>query len=116
MTSQSPVYRKEFIFDIDTKQGNKYFGSYRKIYPVIHKYLTGNGFFRIEGSAYRSVEPMKRERFLRLFRKLLKENPDLAQCIKEVHLSEVIDDYSLNEYVENFKKSAHKRGKPSPGR
>ena len=51
MNSRSEVYRKEFIFDIDTKQGDKYFGSYRKIYPIIHKYLTKNGFYRIEGSA-----------------------------------------------------------------
>ena len=106
MNSRSEVYRKEFIFDIDTKQGDRYFGSYRKIYPIIHKYLTKNGFYRIEGSAYRSLEPMKRERFLRLFRKLLKETPNLAECIKETHLSEVIDDYSLNEYVANFKKKA----------
>lgn len=104
MISQSSVYRKEFIFDIDTKQGNTYFGSYRKIYPIINKYLINNGFKRIEGSAYRSLEPMKRERFLRLFRKLLKETPHLSECIKEVHLSEVIDDYSLNEYVSNFRR------------
>ena len=37
---QSTVYRKEFIFDIDTKMGNEYFGSYRRIYPIIGKYLT----------------------------------------------------------------------------
>ena len=48
---------------------------------------------------------MKRERFLRLFRKLLKETLNLSECIKEVHLAEVIDDYSLNDYVKNFKKS-----------
>ena len=105
MTSPSAVYRKEFIFDIDTKQGDKYFGSYRRIYPILHIYLLKNGFLRIEGSAYRSIEPMRRERFLRLFRKLLKEYPDLSECIKEVHLSEVIDDYSLNEYVDHFKKN-----------
>ena len=104
MSSQSAVYRKEFIFDIDTKQGDKFFGSYRKIYPIINKYLTHNGFKRIEGSAYRSLEPMKRDKFLRLFRKLLKETPHLSDCIKEVHLSEIIDDYSLNEYVTNFRK------------
>lgn len=104
MSSQSAVYRKEFIFDIDTKQGDKFFGSYRKIYPIINKYLTHNGFKRIEGSAYRSLEPMKRDKFLRLFRKLLKETSHLSDCIKEVHLSEVIDDYSLNEYVANFRK------------
>ena len=99
------VYREEFIFDIDTKQGDKYFGSYRKIYPIIERYLKKNGFKHIEGSAYRSIEPMKRERFLRLFRKLLKETPNLSECIKEVHLAEVIDDYSLNEYVSNFRKN-----------
>ena len=104
MNPQPVVSRKEFIFDMDTKQGDKYFGSYRKIYPIIHKHLIKNGFYRIEGSAYRSLEPMKRERFLRLFRKLLKETPNLAECIKETHLSEVIDDYSLNEYVAHFKK------------
>ena len=103
MSSQSEVYRKEFIFDIDTKQGDKYYGSYRKIYPIIGKYLRSNGFVRVEGSAYRSVEPMKRERFLRLFRKLLKQEKNLAKCIKEVHLAEVIDDYSLNDYIKNFK-------------
>ncbi len=106
MSSQSAVYRKEFIFDIDTKQGDKHFESYRKIYPIINKYLIQNGFKRIEGSAYRSLEPMKRDKFLRLFRKLLKETPHLSDCIKEVHLSEVIDDYSLNEYVENFRKKS----------
>ena len=105
MSDQSPIYRKEFIFDIDTKQGDKYFGSYRKIYPIIGRYLNKNGFMRVEGSAYRSIEPMKRERFLRLFRKLLKETPNLSECIKEVHLAEVIDDYFLNDYVKNFKKS-----------
>ena len=99
---ESAVYRKEFIFDIDTKQGNAYFGSYRKIYPIIGKYLHQNGFKRIEGSAYRSIEPMKRERFLRLFRKLLLQVPNLSKCIKEVHLAEVIDDYSLNDYVDMF--------------
>lgn len=31
MSSQSEVYRKEFIFDIDTKQGDKFYGNYRKI-------------------------------------------------------------------------------------
>lgn len=31
MSERSEVYRKEFIFDIDTKQGDKYFGNYRKI-------------------------------------------------------------------------------------
>ena len=102
MSSQSEVYRKEFIFDIDTKLGDKYYGSYRKIYPIIGRYLRANGFVRIEGSAYRSLEPMKRERFLRLFRKLLKQEPNLSKCIKEVHLAEVIDDYSLNDYVKNF--------------
>ncbi len=100
--NESAVYKKEFIFDIDTKQGDYYFGSYRKIYPIIGKYLNKNGFVRIEGSAYRSIEPMKRERFLRLFRKLLKQVPNLSECIKEVHLSEVIDDYSLNDYVRLF--------------
>ena len=105
MSSQSPVYRKEFIFDIDTKKGNLFFGSYRKIYPIIGSYLRKNGFVRIEGSAYRSIEPMKRERFLRLFRKLLKQYPNLSKCIKEVHLAEVIDDYSLNDYVASFNKS-----------
>ena len=108
MISGSEVYRKEFIFDIDTKQGDKYFGSYRKIYPIIQRYLLKNGFKRIEGSAYRSIEPMRRERFLRLFRKLLKENPHLSDCIKEVHLAEVIDDYSLNDYVANFKRTNKK--------
>ena len=102
MSVQSGAYRKEFIFDIDTKQGNAYFGSYRRIYPIIGNYLKKNGFIHIEGSAYRSIEPMKRERFLRLFRKLLKQVPNLSFCIKEVHLSEVIDDYSLNDYVSNF--------------
>lgn len=104
MNSQQPVYRKEFIFDIDTKQGDKYFGDYRKIYPIIHRHMTKNGFERIEGSAYRSKEPMKRERFLRLFRKLLKETPHLPDCIGNVHLSEVMDDYSLNKYVANLRK------------
>ena len=108
MTSMSDVYRKEFIFDIDTKQGNRFFGNYRKIYPIINRHLIKNGFRRIEGSAYRSLEPMKRERFLRLFRKLLKETPHLSECIKEVHLSEVMDDYSLNEYVANVRKRATK--------
>lgn len=106
MSSQSGEYRKEFIFDIDTKQGDIYYGSYRKIYPIIGRYLISNGFVRIEGSAYRSVEPMKRERFLRLFRKLLKQEPDLAKCIKEVHLAEVIDDYSLNDYVKSFNRTS----------
>lgn len=105
MSVSGSVYRKEFIFDIDTKLGDRYFGSYRKIYPIIGSYLRKNGFVRIEGSAYRSVEPMKRDRFLRLFRKLLKQQPDLAKCIKEAHLAEVIDDYSLNDYVKNFKRS-----------
>ena len=82
--------------------GNEYFGSYRRIYPIIGKYLREIGFVRVEGSAYRSIEPMKRERFLRLFRKLLKQQPNLAKCIKEVHLAEVIDDYSLNDYVKTF--------------
>ncbi len=100
--SQSGVYRKEFIFDIDTKQGNYYYGVYRRIYPIIGKYLYDNGFDRIEGSAYRSVDPMNRERFLRLFRKLLKQQPNLARCLKDVHLSEVIDDYSLNDYVKDY--------------
>lgn len=100
--NESAVYKKEFIFDIDTKQGDLFFGSYRRIYPIIGKYLHKNGFERIEGSAYRSIEPMKRERFLRLFRKLLKQEPNLSKCIKEVHLSEVIDDYSLNDYVKLF--------------
>lgn len=108
MSERSEVYRKEFIFDIDTKQGDKYFESYRKIYPIIGNYLKKNGFKHIEGSAYRSIEPMKRERFLRLFRKLLKETPHLSDCIKEVHLAEVIDDYSLNKYVDSFRKVKRK--------
>ena len=48
MSDQSPIYRKEFIFDIDTKQGDKYFGSYRKIYPIIGRYLNKNGFMQVE--------------------------------------------------------------------
>ena len=108
--NESGVYRKEFIFDIDTQKGNQFFGSYRKIYPIIGKYLHQNGFKRIEGSAYRSIEPMKRERFLRLFRKLLKKVPNLAQCIKEVHLAEVIDDYSLNDYLKLFDTQQRKKG------
>lgn len=108
--NESAIYKKEFIFDIDTKQGNLYFGNYRKIYPIIGRYLRLNGFVRIEGSAYRSVEPMKRERFLRLFRKLLKQVPNLSKCIKEVHLAEVIDDYSLNDYVKLFIANEKKAG------
>ncbi len=109
MINQSEIYRKEFIFDIDTKQGDRFFGNYRKIYPIIGGYLKKNGFKHIEGSAYRSIEPMKRERFLRLFRKLLKENPNLSDCIKEAHLSEVIDDYSLNKYVDSFNKIQNRK-------
>ena len=44
MSERSDIYRKEFIFDIDTKQGDKYFGNYRKIYPIIGNYLKKNGF------------------------------------------------------------------------
>lgn len=51
MSSQSGEYRKEFIFDIDTKQGDIYYGSYRKISPIIGRYLRSNGFVRVEGSA-----------------------------------------------------------------
>ena len=101
----SPVYREEFIFDIDTNIGDSLYGDYRKTYPIIGSFLKKNGFMHIEGSAYRSIEPLKRDRFLRLFRKLLKENPKLAKCIKNAHLAEVIDDYSLIDYIKNFSKN-----------
>jgi len=108
LSMNAEVYRKEFIFDIDTKNGNKYYGDYRKVYPIIQKCMIKNGFERIEGSAYRSLEPMRRDRFIRIFRRLLLDNPDLSECIKDVHLSEVMDDYSLNRYVSQFKKKADK--------
>ena len=102
MSDNHPVYRKEFIFDIDTKKGNILWGDYHKVYPIIGSYLKKNGFKHIEGSAYRSIYPLKRERFLRMFRKLLKQYPNLAPCIKSAHLSEVMDEYSLIDYIKNF--------------
>ena len=50
--SNTPVYRKEFIFDIDTKIGDSLYGDYRKTYPIIGSFLNKNGFMHIEGSAY----------------------------------------------------------------
>ena len=47
MIDRSEVFRKESIFDIDTRQGDKYYGNYRKIYPIIGSYLKKNGFKHI---------------------------------------------------------------------
>ena len=91
-TESLSVIIKDIKFtDVDYKE---YIDSLR----VFESFCRGE---QVDNDALKTIIPDRND-FAVVYR-LLKQEKNLAKCIKEVHLAEVIDDYSLNDYVKNFK-------------
>lgn len=94
--------KKQISFDIDTNVAKRILGesNYTQIYADIRKVMYAHGWKHIEGSVYMSKDEVKNMDIIFLIKKLKKEYPYIAKCVREVHQADVGDIHSLNAQFE----------------
>ena len=90
--------RKQITFDLDTNIAKEILGSkYNHIYDKIQRYLEKRGFVHIEGSVYKSKEPISSTKVKLILTKLKNELPYLDKCVRDIRQTSITSDYSLNK-------------------
>ena len=93
------MYKRKIItFDLDTIVAEQIFGKgYTDIYRKFGKDLHSIGLSRIEGSVYQSDFPISDTDLIDQVTKIIKKNPKISQCIREIHYGDVPKFNSLND-------------------
>ncbi len=104
--------KKTISFDLSIKMLELYYPGkdYHQAYRDIQKFMKANGFRHKQFSVYVSKKPMSRETATFYLNQLIKKNPWLYACIRDVditsginfNMKEVLD--SHKEDFENFQK------------
>ncbi len=105
--------KKTISFDLSIKMLEQYYPGkdYHQAYKDIQKFMKDNGFRHKQYSVYVSKKPMSRETATFYLNQLIKKNPWLYACIRDVDITsgtnfnmrEVLD--SHKEDFENFQKN-----------
>lgn len=91
------VCRKQIAFDIDTKIAEKIFGKgYRLVYFYITDVMQKNGYIHLQGSVYQSNNAISYIQVISLLEKLIEKKPGLEKCIRDMRMSDITDENSLN--------------------
>ncbi|EKT0418639.1 vapd [Campylobacter jejuni] len=96
------INRKAINFDLSTKSLEKYFKDTREPYSLIKKFMLENGFEHRQYSGYTSKEPINERRVIRIVNKLTKKFTWLGECIKEFDITEIGEQYSLKETIQDL--------------
>lgn len=89
------MYKKELIFDLDTKMLKIYYPNenWRNAYNDIRKHMISNGFDWIQGSAYISRRQMTSLQIQKLLQDLLQANQWLHSCMRDCKETNVIGSF-----------------------
>ncbi|TLD80753.1 vapd [Helicobacter sp. MIT 11-5569] len=98
--------RKAINFDLYTDELKKSFLDTREPYNQIKRFMLENGFEHRQYSGYVSKEPMSDRRILKMVRKLSKELAWISECVKEFDVTEIGEQYSLKETIQNMHSKA----------
>ncbi len=89
--------RKQITFDIDTNIAKRIFGTgYRTLYYNLEKHFADNGFIHLQGSVYQSTNAVTDFYVMGLVSIFIYNNPGVEKCIRDLRLTDVIKQNSLN--------------------
>lgn len=89
--------RKQIVFDIDTKIAEMLLGSnYRNIYRKIENHMYQHGFKHIQGTVYESEESKTNLQISLTIKELIKKNPSLKKCMRDIRQTDISNKHSLN--------------------
>lgn len=99
----SDLKRRAINFDLDTKI-MKEKGVYPNGYKQIEELLKKCGFTHRQGSGYESTFEISSNRVKNVIKKVVKENPWLADCVKKVDVTDIGKQYDLIPTIKRFAK------------
>ncbi len=96
--------KKTISFDLSIKMLEQYYPGkdYHQAYRDIQKFMKENGFRHKQFSVYVSKKPMSRETATFYLNQLIKKNPWLYVCIKDVDITSGIN-FNMKEVIDNHK-------------
>ena len=91
-----------FFFDFDTAEMGRLLNSETKGYSIVRRWFKKNDVTHIQGSGYRSKNPLTKDDALAVVRKLGAENPWLATTVKSFVVTNAgKKDYDFSDAVRN---------------
>lgn len=105
------INRKAINFDLSTKSLEKYFKDTREPYSLIKEFMLENGFEHRQYSGYTSKESIDERRVTRIVNKLTKKFAWLGECVKEFDITEIGEQYSFKETIQDLRNLLKKHQK-----